>query len=369
MTQQIPIASVQVGDQELAAAMEVLRSGNLVQGEKAAQLEEGFVRATGAGHATAVSSGTAALHIAYLAVLEEGDEVLVPSFTHISTASMVSFAGGKPVFCDIDPETFTIDVEDARSKVTPRTRAIAPVHLYGNAADVEAIRALAEEYELKIIWDAAQAHGTTFDGTDVGSFPDLVCYSFYPTKNMFTGEGGMITCSDPDLAERCRLLRAHGQTEKYLHPVLGLNYRMTDVEAAIGVEQLEKLPGFLEARRRNAELLDDGLRHVPGIRIPAVPDAVEHSYHQYTVLVDPDEIGMSRDDLKEALKVKGVGTGVHYPRSIHEQPAFVERLGKVTLPVCEEYSQRVLSLPVHPGVEERDIKVITEAIQSAIQSR
>ncbi len=372
MTEQrmIPIAKVVLSDEEIEAAVEVLRSGRLVQGPRVAEFEERFAEKVGAKHAIATSSGTSALHIAYMAVLdpEPGGDVLVPTFSHISTASMVHFAGGRPIFCDIDPRTFTLDLDDAKGRLTANTRAIVGVHLFGNACAIEEILTFAREHELRVIWDAAQAHGTLYRGRDVGGFPDLVCYSFYPTKNMLVGEGGMITTDDDDLAERCRLLRAHGQTEKYYHPTLGFNYRMTEVEAAIGLKQLEKLDDLTRKRRENAAFLTERLSRLEGLQTPYVPDDVVHAYHQYSIVVNPDKLGLTRDQLARALKEQGIGTGVHYPRPIHKQPVFEGLLGQQTLPVSETIAERILSLPVHPHLTSEDLERICKAVERAALS-
>jgi len=359
----IPIAKVELADEDIDAAVEVLRSGSLVQGRRTREFEEAFAAHVGSKHAIAVSSGTAALHVAYLAGLAEGDEVLVPSFSHISTASMACFAGCRPVFCDIDPRTFTLSVDDARARLTAKTRAIAPVHLFGNACDMDDIIGLASERELLVVWDAAQAHGTGYRGRDVGSFDDMVTYSFYPTKNMTTGEGGMIATNSDGLAEKCRLLRAHWQTSKYYHPAIGLNYRMTELEAAIGLRQLQRLGQSIAKRRSNAARLTRGLEGLPGIVTPLVKAGVEHSYHQYTVLVEPDGLGCARDEFAAALKDRGIGTGVHYPRPLHKQPAFEARYGDTTLPVVEGISERILSLPVYPQLGEAELGRIVDAIR------
>ena len=362
----IPIAKVVLSEAEINAAVEVLKSGRLRQGEKTEQFEKAFAEKVGAKHAIAVSSGAAALHVAYAATLRPGDEVLVPSFSHISTGSMVHFTGGKPIFCDIDPRTFCIDLEDATRRLTPKTKAIAPVHLFGNACDIDGIIAFAKKHNLKIIWDAAQAHGTRYKGQDVGSFDDLVCYSFYPTKNMITGEGGMITTNDSALAEKCDLLHNHGQTGKYYHPVLGFNYRMTEVEAAIGGEQLKKLDGFVRRRRENAAYLTEKLSALKGIITPYVPQGVDHSYHQYSILLDGQALHCARDEFAKALEQEGIGTGVHYPRPLHKQPAFEALLGKTSLPVSEDVSQHILSLPVHPLLQSGDLKTIIGGLSKVV---
>jgi perosamine synthetase len=360
----IPISKVMLSDEEINAVIEILKSGNLRQGKKTEEFEQAFAQEVGSQYAIAVSSGTAALHVSYLATLRPGEEILVPSFSHISTASMAHFAGCKPIFCDIDPRTFTLDVYDAGKKLAKKTKAIVPVHLFGNTCDIDQIMGFAKEHDVKIIWDAAQAHGTKYKGRDVGNFDDLVCYSFYPTKNLITGEGGMITTNDSGIAEKCRLLRSHWQTEKYYHPGLGFNYRMTDVEAAIGMEQLKKLDEFVQRRKNNAAYLTDGLLKIEEVIPPFVPEGVEHTYHQYTILLKLDKLNCSRDWFVKALKKEGIGTGVHYPRPLHKQPAFEKMYGNTTfLPICEEISERILSLPVYPGLEKEDLDSIIRAIE------
>jgi perosamine synthetase len=236
-----------------------------------------------------------------MSFLQPGDEVLLPSFTFIATASMVSACGGVPVFCDIGSENFLIDLEDAAPKVTAKTRAIAPVHLFGNPCDVSAVKAFAKMHDLKIVWDAAQAHGAKLNGTDIGSFDDFVCYSFYPSKNMFVGEGGMTCTNNDEFADKLRLLRTHGQTGKYYHTMIGLNYRMTDVEAAIGLEQLKRLDDMLSIRRRNAALLNEGLVEVLGITPQKMTPNSSHAWHQYCVIVEKERCGLNRDELAQKL--------------------------------------------------------------------
>lgn len=359
----IPIAKVELSEDEITAAVRVLESGMLIQGKKVEEFERAFAEKVGARYAVCVSSGTAALHVAYLALIKPGDEVLVPTFTHISTASMVHYAGGIPVFCDICPRTFTIDVEDIKRKISKRTVAIAPVHLFGNSCRVDEIMDIAKESNLKIIWDAAQAHSTKYLGQDVGGFDDLVCYSFYPTKNMFTGEGGIITTNNQELYEKCRLLRSHGQEKKYYHTDLGLNYRMTEVEAAIGIEQLKKLDFFIETRRKNAEYLTNHLSSIDGIALPFIEEGVHHSFHQYCVMLDLAAFKCSRDEFLGALKQEGIETGVHYPRPVHKQPVFERLFGDISLPISEDISKRIFSLPIHPYLSKEDLESIVRGVE------
>ena len=360
----ITMAKIALTENEIDAAVQVLRSGALRQGRKCGAFEAAFAEKVGTKHAVTSANGSAALHLAYMSFLQPGDEVLVPSFTFIATASMVSVCGGVPVFCDIDSENFLIDLEaDAASKVTTKTRAIAPVHLFGNPCDVSAVKAFAKKHNLKIVWDAAQAHGAKLNGTDIGSFDDFVCYSFYPSKNMFVGEGGMTCTNNDDFADKLRFLRTHGQTGKYYHTMMGLNYRMTDVEAAIGLEQLKRLDDMLSIRRRNAILLNEGLADVLGITSQKMTPNSSHAWHQYCVIVDKERCGLNRDELAQKLKEKGIASGVHYPRGLHQQPIIQELYGKCSLPNTEYLAGNILALPVHHGLSESDINRIIKVLR------
>ena len=364
----IGISDTSLTESEIEAAVDVLRSGMLRQGKQSEAFEAEFAEKVGAEHAITCANGSAALHLAYYALLEPGDEVLVPAFTFIATGSMASVVGAKPVFCDVDPNTFLIDLDDARSKITPQTKAIAPVHLFGNPVDADSVKALAAEHGLKIVWDAAQSHGATIGGTDVGSIDDVVCYSFYPSKNMFVGEGGMICTNDEGLCEKLRYLRTHGQTGKYYHTSLGFNYRLTDMEAAIGREQLKRLDGMLNVRRANAARLIAGIKDIPGLTVQQATVGSEHAWHQFCLLVDADVYGCTRDELSARLSEAGVMNGVHYPRGLHQQPIFEQLYGQSTLPVTEMLSERILAIPVHHGLGEQDIDQVIAALANAGQA-
>lgn len=359
----IAISEIKLTESEIGAAIRVLRSGALRQGGECDAFEREFVEKTGAKFAITSANGSAALHLVYMAILEPGDEVLVPSFTFIATGSMVTMAGGKPVLCDIDSKTFLIDLKDAERRITPRTRAISPVHLFGNPCDIDGVRDFARKHDLTVVWDAAQAHGAQFKGRDVGSFGDFVCYSFYPSKNMFVGEGGMTCTDNSEYENKMRFLRSHGQTGKYYHTMMGLNYRMTDVEAAIGREQLKRLDDMIAVRRRNAAILSEGLTGVPGIRPQALTPHSQHAWHQYCIVVDPEEFGCHRDILAERLKEQGIATGVHYPRGLHQQPVFEQQYGKASLPVTEHLAENILALPVHHGLAPDEAAAISDAVR------
>ena len=365
MSEFIPVAKVELFDEEINAAVEVLRSGQLIQGEKTKEFEDRFAKSVGAKYAIAVSSGTAALHVAYLAALRPEEEVLVPCFTHISTASMAHFAGCKPIFCDIDPRTFTLDIGDAERRLTERTKAIAPVHLFGNACDIEGTVNLANKHGLRIIWDAAQAHCTRYKGQDVGSFDDLVCYSFYPTKNMITGEGGMITTNDVNLANLARNLRDHAFSKErhFWHRFVGFNYRMTNMQAAVGLAQTEQMNQFVESRRRNAALYTQLLQEIPGIVTPPEAEWAKNVFWMYSILLE-DEFGITRDQLRAYLAEHGIETRTFFI-PMHLQPIYYETFKEQRYPVSEMLCQRGFYLPSASSLTVQQIEYIAAIMSKA----
>ncbi|MGC8997998.1 MAG: DegT/DnrJ/EryC1/StrS family aminotransferase [Candidatus Bathyarchaeia archaeon] len=365
----IPINAPQIGEEEVEAVVKVLKSGILTNalgaGPMVRRFEEDFARFVEAKHAIAVNSGTAALHMALAAVdVKQGDEVVLPSFTFVATAETVVLAGAKPVFVDIDPETYNISPEAVKKALTKRTRAIVAVDLYGTPADLKPIREIADEHGLKVIEDAAQAHGATYNGKPVGAYADAACWSFYASKNMTTGEGGMITTNDDDVAEKLRLIRSHGEKEKYKSILLGHNYRMPEMEAALGIVQLKKLPKFLEKRRENAERLTAKLRHLKNLQLPLEPKGCRNSWYLYTVRVK-DADRAKRDAVVKKLKGEGVGAEVYYPWPIHLMP-YYRKFGKERLPETEKASEQVFSLPVHPGVTAEQVNFIGEAVSRLV---
>ena len=402
MFHMIPAVCPQVGTEEEEAVVAVLKSGQLVQGERVATFEKRFAELCQVPEAIALSSGTSALHLALIAhEIGYSDEVITTPFSFAATANAILLVGAVPVFVDIDPETYNIDPSLVQAAITPRTKTILPVHLYGNPCDMERLQAIAAEHHLVIIEDACQAHAAAIDGKPVGSF-GTGCFSFYPTMNMTTGEGGMITTSDPVIAERVRLLRSHGQRERYHHVALGFNQRMTEKQAAIGLAQLEKLEQFTEKRRANAAYLSEHL--ASSVKTPVERDGYRHVYQQYTIRV-PDE--SDRDAWAAQLLERGIGTAVHYPCPIHQQPFYQEArdlyriaarpldeeqlatmvktptgplkssngsgaatltatraAGATTprLPEAEKAAQQVLSLPVHPALGEDDLAAIVREV-------
>jgi perosamine synthetase len=362
----IPIAAPWIGDEEKQAVLAVLESGQLAQGAMTARLEAAFAAVCGVRHAVAVSSGTAALHLALLAHgIGPGDEVITASFSFVATANAALFVGARPVFVDIDSRTYTIDPALVEAAVTSRTRAIVPVHLYGQMADMEAINAIARRHGLTVIEDAAQAVGASAGGRPAGSF-GTGCFSLYATKNVAAAEGGMITTDDDALAERLRLLRHHGQRTRYVSEILGYNYRMSDVHAAIGLAQLKRVDDLNGRRAVNAAEMDARLR---GVVTPFVRPGYRHVYHQYTIRVPdsaagsgPRPHGAGRDALAAALAERGIGTGIYYPVPIHRQPLYRDLGYAVSLPETERAAREVLSLPVHPGLSRDDLDHIIEAV-------
>lgn len=352
----IHMAKPQMGAEEKQAVLEVLDSGIIAQGPRVKAFEEGFAQMCGVKHAVATSSGTTALHVAMLAHgIGEGDEVITSAFTFIASANSVLYAGARPVFVDIDPRTFNLDVNQIEAAITPRTKAILPVHLYGLACDMDPIMNLAEKHGLAVIEDACQSHGAEYKGRKVGSF-GTGTFSLYPTKNITSGEGGMITTNDAAIDEKCRVLRQHGMRVRYYHDELGFNFRMTDIHAAIGLAQLQKLEQFNAKRRANAKFLSENLK---GVVTPHVPEGYAHVFHQYTIRV-PDG---KRDALRAHLQEKGVGSEVYYPVPIHKQNFYVKELGyNQTLPETEKAATEVLSLPVHAGLTPSDLEVIVSAV-------
>jgi len=348
----VPIARPHIGDAEVEAAVRVLRSGHLAQGSEVATFEEEFAALVDGRHCVAVSSGTAALHLSLLALgIGRGDEVIVPSFTFGATVHAVALTGAVPVFADIDPDTFCLHPPSVAAAITERTAALLPVHLFGHPAAMDQLTVLAQRHGLAVIEDAAQAVGARLHRQPVGTFGQAACFSFYPTKNMHSIEGGMIVTADPGTADRLRLLRNQGMQQRYRYEIVGLNARMTDVAAAVGRVQLPCVLQWVAARVANAAYLD---AHLRGVQIPAVAVGAEHAYHQYTVRVIGD-----RDALTRRAARHGVTTAVFYPTPVHRTPAYQQALD---LPHTELATTQVLSLPVHPALTPADLARIVAAV-------
>ncbi|MFI6819908.1 DegT/DnrJ/EryC1/StrS family aminotransferase [Micromonospora sp. NPDC050187] len=357
----IPPARPVIGEAEIDAAVRVLRSGRVVQGPEVAAFEEEFAELVAGRHCVAVNSGTSALQLTLMALgFGPGDEIIVPSFSFAASANSIRLVGAEPVFVDIEPDSFCVDPEAVAAAVTPRTVAIMPVHLYGHPAAMRQIMAIAERHGLAVVEDAAQAHGAMLDGQPVGAFGTAGCFSFYPTKNMHSLEGGMVTTADAELARTLRLLRNQGMEQRYANEIVGANMRMTDVAAAIGRVQLRQLADWTEQRRANAKFLDS---RITAMVTPPVADNVRHVYHQYTVRVTTD-----RDAAQQRLTELGIGNAVYYPTPIHRLRPYLGEDGNPgpwNLPETERAAAEVVSLPVHPALTETDLERIAEAANLA----
>ncbi|RZH66925.1 DegT/DnrJ/EryC1/StrS family aminotransferase [Natrinema altunense] len=360
----VPIAEPELSDDAIERVASVLEAGRLADGPEVRAFEEEFASYCGTADAVATANGTTALHAALEAIgLEAGDAVITSPFSFVASANAIRLAGGTPVFADIDPETYTLDPTDVERVLGERDDIVGllPVHLYGLPADMPALCELADTHDLFVVEDACQAHGAKIDGRRVGEFGDAACFSFYPTKNMTTGEGGMIVTDRGDIAARAASYVNHGRetdgTGGYEHVTLGHNYRLTSVAAAIGRIQLERLPACNRARREHAAYYDDRLADLP-LETPTEPANARHVYHQYTVRTD------DRDALESTLSEREVQTGVYYETPIHRQPAYeTVSTAAASLPQAERAAADVLSLPVHPGLTERDRRTVVEAVR------
>jgi len=361
----VPFMQTALAEKDIDAAVAVLKSGMLRAWKKCDELELRIAQMSGAKHAMTCANGTCALQLAYEPLFERGDDVLVPAWTYIATVSMVVARGGNPIFVDALPDTMQIDMADAAKKITSRTRAIAATHLYGCPVDIDAVQALAGKHKLKVIYDAAQAHLATYKGKGIGAFGDAVTYSFYATKNLATGEGGMITCNDDALARQIKLLRSHGETDKYLHEQVGYNYRMNDITGAIGCSRLDRLEAETQKRQEAAARYDKIVSSIPGLITPKTTPGAVSAYHLYIARIDPSKFVYTRDQLCDAMKAEGVPTAVHYPRPLTRQPAFSQFVkdGGASNPVAEKLCQQVFALPMHHGLTEEHFKTVEDALR------
>ncbi|WP_454129858.1 DegT/DnrJ/EryC1/StrS family aminotransferase [Microbacterium aurum] len=364
----IPITTVRLGPEVEESVLRVIRSGNIAQGPVVAEFEERFAALVGAKHAIAVNNGTTALVAAIQAVgLEPGDEVITSPFTFIATLNAILEAGATVRFGDIRVEDFGLDPDSVRAQITERTRVIMPVHLYGQAANVGELAAIAEEHGIQLVEDAAQAHGATFEGRGVGTF-GIGCFSFYATKNLTTGEGGIITTDDDEIADRLRILRNQGMRARYEYVMAGHNYRLTDLQAAVVLPQLDAYGDLLAARRANAAGLIERLRDIPGLTLPSQLPGREHVWHQFTIVL-PE--GVDRAAFVEAMTAEGVGTGIYYPKPVYDYETYANRSDVIRseTPVADDVAARCVSLPVHQYLSEGDLDVISAAVYRVLGSR
>lgn len=359
----IPAAKPIIGRAERKAVDRVMRSGMIAQGPEVAAFEAEFGDHFVSGRAcVALNSGTAGQHLGQLAAgVGPGDEVIVPSFTFAATGNSVALTGATPVFVDIEPETFGLDPRAVEAAITPRTKGIMPVHLYGHPARMRELEAIARKYGIDIYEDAAQAHGASLDGRAVGTWGRFAMFSLYPTKNMTSGEGGMVACDSADLVRNVKLLRNQGMEKQYENEVVGFNARMTDIHAAIGRVQLTKVDSWTRARQRNAAYLDARLRNV---LTPVVATGAVHVYHQYTIRVPHD-----RDGFVKALRDEhGVGSGVYYPIPNHRLPSLAKFAPGLDLPETERAAAEVVSLPVHPSLTAKQLARVVKAVNKVAKA-
>jgi len=349
-------------DELLGAIMPIIESGRFVLGETVERFEEEFAAYCGTQEAVAVNSGTSALHLALLAAgIKPGDEVITVSMTFVATAAAIQYCGATPVYVDIDPVSWTLDPDAIETAITPRTKAIMPVHLHGRLADMDAIREIAARRNLVVIEDAAQAHGAERDGIRAGAFGDIGCFSFYPGKNLgAAGEGGAVVTNKPQFAERMRILRDWGQVGKYNHVHQGFNYRMDALQASILRVKLRHLPHWTNQRRRAGTLYDRLLAEF-GVGRPA-PASLDHVYHVYAITAE------NRNHLQADLALAGVTTGIHYPRPVHLQPAYADaRFPQHSLPVTEALATSTLSLPIFPEMTEDQIGTVVSTLVAILE--
>jgi len=360
----IPVANPDIGAEEEEAVLEAVRSGWISsQSPYVEQFEREFATWLGVKHAIAVSNGTAALHLALLALgIGSGDEVLVPDLTFASPANMVILTGARPAFIDVTREYWCIDPTDIKRRLTKRVKAIIVVHLYGHPADMDKILEIARENNIRVIEDAAEAHGAEYKGRKVGTFGDIATFSFYANKIITTGEGGMIVTNNDELADRIRLMRDHGMRPRYWHIIFGFNYRMTGLQAAVGLAQLRKIDMLLERKRRIAKIYEEILGNVPGIELHPKMMWAKPSYWLYSILVDEKKYGLSRDRLMMELEKRSIETRRFF-HPLHVMPAFSNYSDEKPYAISTYLSQHGLNLPSGPRISDDDIEYVAKTIK------
>ncbi|RNC82423.1 MAG: DegT/DnrJ/EryC1/StrS family aminotransferase [Phycisphaera sp.] len=363
----IPFMAPKLHPQDIEAATQVLHSGMLRAHTNCAELEKQFADKSGAKIGLTCANGTCALQLAYGALLERGDEVIVPAWTYIATASMLAAQGCKLVFCDSLEDTMQVDPADVEKRITPNTKAIAVTHLYGMPVDIDAIQAIAEKHNLKVIYDSAQSHLATYNGKGIGAFGDACTYSFYATKNLGTGEGGLVTTNDDNTARDMGLLRSHGETEKYLHESIGFNYRMNDITGAIGLSRFQRLEDETNKRRAVADKYDELFAGVDAVETPTRTKGGDSAWHLYSLKLNLDKVTCSRDEFIKALVAEGVPSAVHYPKSLTDQPAFADHVTDHP-PVARKLATRVFSIPMHHELTDEQIKQVVDAVSKVAEA-
>lgn len=357
------LSEMYVDDDIRSKVIEVLNSGRYIKGEENNKFEKEFSQYCGTRFGIATSSGTAALHLAYYAIgLRKNDEIIAPSHTFIATVSPAMHLGARPIFVDIDPETFCMNVDDVRKKITKKTKVIVPVHIYGHPVDMRPIMELAEERGIYVVEDACQAHGAMYYNNKVGSIGDIGVFSFFPSKNMtVAGDGGMVVTNNEEFAEKIAMLRDQGRREKYIHELLGFNFRMSEIHAAIGRMQLRHLEEWIEKRRNIARCYNELLCNIDSIMPPMERPFCRHVYYVYTIKCK------NRDKLSEFLNKMGIATGLYYPLPLHKQPCISKIIGEIKLEVTERVAGEILSLPMHPKLSREDVEFIVDKINEFVR--
>ena len=356
----ISLSKMYVDDQIEKSISDVLKSGRYINGQNLKSFEREFAGLCDTEYAVGVNSGTSAILLSLLALgIDEGDEVIVPSHTFIATASPAKFLRATLVYADIDPEIYNIAPADIERKITSRTKAVIPVHLYGHPCDMDPVNELARANNIYVIEDACQAHGATYKGKKTGSLGDIACFSFFPSKNMTVlGDGGMVTTNNSEFAQKVRMMRDHGRTQKYVHEMFGLNCRLSEVHAAIGREQLRHLTEWTE-RRRAITARYNALLHDSGVIVPVEREWARHVYYMYVIRLK------QRDNLASYLKDKGIETGIHYPVPVHRQPYL---MSDIHLPITEQYADEILSLPMHPQLSDEEVDYVASEVRNFVES-
>ena len=369
MRETIPISKLSISNEDIKIVTKILKSGILTErtgsGPNVSQFESDFAHFVGAKRAVAVSSGTAALHASLMALgIGPGDEVIVPSFSFVATAESVALTGAKPIFADIDPQTYCIDPESVEDAVTKKTKAVVPVHLYGLPSSMDGIREIAEKYSISIVEDAAQAVGAEYKEAKVGTMGDIACFSFYASKNLAVGEGGMTTTNSEEYAEALRMIRNHGEGRGNESVRLGHNYRMPEVVAALGRAQLQRLPEILKARRSNANTVTNLLNDQDSLTLPFEPEGYKHSWYLYTVRLKGANAAR-RNKIVQRLRERKVGATVYYHTPIHMMEFYRAFSGreKIELKQTEKASRQVFSIPTHQGMSKEDLEYVAEIVR------
>ncbi len=377
----IKVAKPFIDDEEINAVRDVLLSGKYVSGARVKEFEDEFAKYIGVKNAIAVNSGTAALHVALASLgVEPGDEVIVPPITFFSTVTSVLHQNAIPAFADIDPESFCLSPNDIKSKITDSTKAIIPVHLFGNVTEMDEILEIARENDLKVIEDCAQAHGSEYKNNKVGSIGDAGCFSFYATKHMTTGEGGMVTTNNEELAEKARVIRNHGMTGRDEHIMLGYNYRMSEINAAIGLIQLKKLDELNQKRRENSlYLLNEIKNKIDWVKVPEIKDYVKHTFFWCPVVILEDKVKITTQEVVNKLKERGVETRYRYKQPLYKQKLLQNlsanpsscpfactsnkiKYENIYLPNAEEVSGKIIGLPNHPDLSREELDYIVDVL-------